>query len=170
MRPYVPFHIQESIRGGIISVLFQIGFAGEFQLIIPLLAEMRRQRPFEELIESYSKLPTKLLGRLAYLPAVIIDSRETRIDRQSHRIQRTRRRLTERPRLALVERTFNRALAQATGSIAGIDTIASIDNLRHKVTVRVKIARSLLGNALLRRRKQLILKARQQAVNLIPLA
>ncbi len=38
----------------ILSILFQIGFAGEFELVVPLLTEMGGQRTFEELIEAHT--------------------------------------------------------------------------------------------------------------------
>ena len=100
----------------ILSVFFQIGFAGEFKLIIPLLAEMCGQRPFEKLIEPHPELASKLFGRLAYIPLVIVDGSKRRIFRQSHGIERTGGRFAERAGLTLVIRTLYGTLTQPSGA------------------------------------------------------
>lgn len=45
-----------------VAVFLKVCFAGELELVIPFLAEARRQRPFEKLIEPHPELAAQLLG------------------------------------------------------------------------------------------------------------
>lgn len=142
-------------RRSVFQILLYIEVAASGELIVPLLPETPYERIFEELINAHFVFASEHFGTFADFPSVIVDSGESGVFLDAHRVEIARDGLLEID-AALAVGAVDGTLAHASRSIAGEDAVFAVDDGGDELTVGVEISNAVFLDFSLCLRQQIV--------------
>lgn len=148
----------------LVGVFGEVGFAGGGEFVVPVGAEVGGEGAAEELVEADAEAAAVLLGAAADFPPMVVYGGKGRVFGQAHGVEGARGGFAETAGLSFVTCFLDGAETHAAGGVAGVDAVASVDNLGDEVAVGVEIACPGLGYALAGTREQVVFDGGEDGV------